>query len=124
MGKASDPDNRYVTFKRENGVLSLKLRDRIDFFDSTMKLKFNIDSAGNASGSLKGDFGVDFGGPLGYVEFGSVDISYDSSEPNFQFKEKVRVAGNDFRIKFGSGGARVCHLYCDDDGCSETFCLP
>ena len=124
MGKASDPDNRYVTFKRENGVLSLKLRDRIDFFDSTMKLKFNIDSAGNASGSLKGDFGVDFGGPLGYVEFGSVDISYDSNEPTYQFKEKVRVAGNDFRIKFGSGGARVCHLYCDDDGCSETFCLP
>ena len=124
MGKASDLDNRYVTFKRENGVLSLKLRDRIDFFDSTMKLKFNIDSAGNASGSLKGDFGVDFGGPLGYVEFGSVDISYDSNEPTYQFKEKVRVAGNDFRIKFGSGGARVCHLYCDDDGCSETFCLP
>jgi hypothetical protein len=57
------------------------------------------------------------------VHFGSVDISYDSSEPTYQFREKVRVAGNDFRVKFGSGGAEICHLYCDSNGCSQTFCL-
>lgn len=124
LGNAPDAGDRYVTFKRDDGVLSLKIRDRVDFFDSSMKLKFNINSAGSVSGSFKGSFGVNFGFPIGFVEFGSVDISYDSSEPTFQFKQKVRVAGNDFRIKFGSGGGQVCHLYCDGDGCSEVFCLP
>ncbi|MBK8001977.1 MAG: choice-of-anchor D domain-containing protein [Verrucomicrobia bacterium] len=124
LGQADDAGDRYVTFKRENGVLSLKVRDRIEFFDSTMKIKFNINSAGAVSGSFKGSFGVDFGGLIGFVEFGNVEMSYDSSEPTYQFKEKIRVAGNNFRVKFGSGGARVCYLYCDDNGCSEVFCLP
>jgi hypothetical protein len=123
LGQANDTDNRYVKFKRHNGVLSVKLRDRVDFFDSTVKVGFDLNSSGTASGFFDGSFGVDFGGPLGYVHFGSVEASFDSLEPTYQFKEKVRVAGNDFRVKFGSGGARICHLYCDDR-CSETLCLP
>jgi hypothetical protein len=123
LGQASDSDDRYIRFKRQNGVLSVRLRDRVVFFDSTMKVGFDIASNGNASGFFDGSFGVDFGGGLGYVHFGDVEASFNSSEPAYQFQQRVRVAGNDFRIKFGSGGAQACHLYCDDNGCSETFCL-
>jgi hypothetical protein len=122
LGQANDSDNRYIRLKRVNGVLSAKLRDRVEFFDSNVKVGFDISNNGNASGFFDGSFGVDFGIPIGYVHFGDVEASFDSSEPSYQFKEKVRVSGNDFRVKFGSGGARICHLYCDD-GCSETLCL-
>lgn len=124
LGQASDNDNRYITVKRRDGVLSVKLRDRVDFFDSSMKLGFDLNSNGNASGFFDGSFGADFGGLIGYVHFGDVEASFDSTRAPYEFQKKVRVAGNDFRVKFGSGGAQVCHLYCDDDGCSQTLCLP
>jgi hypothetical protein len=96
----------------------------VDFFDSTVKVGFDINSNGNASGFFDGSFGADFGGLIGYVHFGDVEAEFDSDDAPYEFHKKVHVAGNDFRVKFGSGGARICHLYCDDDGCSETFCLP
>jgi len=124
LGQANDSDNRYIKLQRLNGVMKVKLRDRVDFFDSTAKVGFDINTSGSASGFFNASFGMDFGGFIGYVHFGNVEAEFDSSEPTYQFKEKVRVAGNDFRVKFGSGGAQVCHLYCDDDGCSQTLCLP
>jgi photosystem II stability/assembly factor-like uncharacterized protein len=125
MSAAENAEDSYITFKRNNGVLSVKLRDKHEFFGSTMRLGFDINSAGQVSGFFNGSFGVDFGIPLGYFHFGSVSLSYDSTpaESGYEFRGKMRVRGNDFRVKFGSGGAEVCHLYCDDDGCSQTVCL-
>jgi hypothetical protein len=61
---------------------------------------------------------------VGLVEFGHVHLSYDSDEPSFQFRDDFSIFGVDARLKFGSSGARACLLYCDDDGCSETDCIP
>jgi hypothetical protein len=58
-----------------------------------------------------------------------VNLAYVSgASDGFQFKGNVRVATcvlgeHDFRIKFGSSGARFCHLVCAD-GCVEDVCIP
>jgi hypothetical protein len=124
LGLADDANDRYVTFKRHNGVLSLRLRDKQPFFDGSTSLGFDFDSAGHVSGFFNGSFGVDFGWPINYVNFGSVNTSYDSSRAPYQFLGQLNVAGNDFRVKLGSGGASVCHLICGPTGCAETLCLP
>jgi len=97
--------------------LALSLRDRQDFFGSSMKIGFDINSAGGAYGFFDGSFGVDFG---------SVNLTYDSSpaDPGYQFSGQLRVGGNDFSVKFGSGGAQACYLFCDQNGCTEVLCLP
>jgi len=124
LGLASDANDRYIKFKRHNGTVSLKMRDKQSFFDGGMSLGFDFDSGGNVSGFFNASFGVDFGWPMGYVNFGDVNTSYDSSRTPYQFMGDLRVAGNDFRVKFGSGGGSVCHLICGDDGCFTTICLP
>jgi hypothetical protein len=112
-----------VTFKRKNGVLSLSLRDKQPFFDGYTSLGFDFDSAGNTSGFFNGVFAADFGFPLGNINFGSVSASYNSALTPYQFVSQFNLAGNDFRIKFGSGGAAACHLVCGPTGCAETLCL-
>ena len=43
----------------------------------------------------------------------------------FGFRKPIchNLAGNDFRIKFGTGGAAACHLICGNSSCVETLCL-
>jgi hypothetical protein len=124
LGLAADSSDRYVTFKRKNGVLSMSLRDKQDFFDGSASVGFDFDSNAHVSGFFSAAFGADFGWPIGYVPFGSVSTSYDSSRTPYQFLGDLNIAGNDFRVKFGSGGASVCHLICGPTGCAETICLP
>jgi photosystem II stability/assembly factor-like uncharacterized protein len=123
LGLADDTNDRFVTFKRKNGVLSLSLRDKQPFFDGYTSLGFDFDSAGNTSGFFNGVFAADFGFPLGNINFGSVSASYNSALTPYQFVSQFNLAGNDFRIKFGSGGAAACHLVCGPTGCAETLCL-
>jgi hypothetical protein len=124
LGLADDPADRYVTFKRHNGVLSLSLRDKQSFFDSSTSLGFDFDSNGNVSGFFNSAFGVDFGFPMGYFDFGNVSLSYDSAQSPYQFLGQLNILGNDFLVKFGSSGGQVCHLICGSNGCTPTLCLP
>ncbi|MCI0534996.1 MAG: choice-of-anchor D domain-containing protein [Verrucomicrobiales bacterium] len=123
-------EHNFVRFYRADGVTGFQLRDRRSFFDNTFRLKIDINTAGRASGSFSGNLSIkDF---LGCEEIGvgEVNISYDSdASDGFQFKDDVRletclVGTHDFRIKFGSAGARFCHLICGDNGCSQDVCIP
>jgi hypothetical protein len=58
------------------------------------------------------------------VEFRAVNLSCDANDAPHQFDGRLRLGGNDFRVRFGSGGGGVCHLWCDGDHCSPTVCLP
>lgn len=117
----------YATFKRQNGVLSMSLRGSQSFFGSTMQEGFDINNAGAVSGFFYGSFGVDFGMPLGRFEFANTYLTYNSATKPYQFQGQLRVAMNDFRVRFGadSGGVygEVCHLLCSSSGCSTTLCL-
>lgn len=124
LGQADDENDRYVVFKRVNGVLTCALRDQREFFGSTMSIGFDIHSSGSSSGFFKGSFGVDFPAPLGRVEFGNVNLTYNSGGDPYQFDGQVRVLANDFRIQFGSGGGRVCHLWCGSSTCNPAVCVP
>jgi hypothetical protein len=116
--------NGYAIFRRQNGVLSMRLRGTSQFFDSTMSLGFDINGDGTVSGYFRGSFSVDFGWPIGVIDFFNIYLTYNSAEPYYQFQlPRVRVMGNDFSIQFGSGGGRVCHLICGDSDCTETLCL-
>ena len=123
LGNAADAADRYVSLRRVDGVFSCAVRDQRDFFGSTMSLGFDISSSGSASGFFKGGFGVDFGPPIRYVYFGGVNRDYNSGASPYQFTGQLRAVGNDFRIQFGSGGGRACHLWCNGSNCSETICL-
>lgn len=126
LGNAADAADRSVVFRRDNGVLSLALRDQQEFFGSSMSLGFDIASSGSASGFFKGSFGVDFPAPLGYVSFGAVNLGYRTgcADSNYQFCGDVRIVGNTFRVRFGSAGGRVCHQWCGSGDCVPAVCVP
>jgi photosystem II stability/assembly factor-like uncharacterized protein len=122
-------DHNFVRFYRENGVTGLELRDRRSFFDSTMKLSVDIRSTGLATGTFSGSFVVrNF---LGCDSIGipNLSLQYNNSFRDFQFRQDVRletclVGTHDFRVRFGTAGAKFCHLVCGDGGCTEVLCLP
>jgi hypothetical protein len=113
----------YATFKRSGGVLSMRVRGQQSFFGSSMQEGFDINSAGSVTGFFSGSFSVDFGAPMGRIDFANVYLSYDSTQPSYQFQGQLRVALNDFRIQVGSAGGQVCHLLCDGGSCTPTLCL-
>ncbi|MCC6235195.1 MAG: choice-of-anchor D domain-containing protein, partial [Verrucomicrobiales bacterium] len=120
-------EHNFVRFYREEGVAGVQLRDRRSFLGNTFKLRLDVDTAGRASGSFAGELVLrDFLG-CDEIGLGEISMSYDSAQPDFQFQGRAigtlcSAASADFRVQFGSGGARVCHLICVD-GCAETACL-
>jgi len=122
-------DHNFIRFYRENGVTGLELRDRRSFFDSTMKLSVDIRSTGLATGTFTGSFVVrNF---LGCESIGipNLSLQYNNSFRDYQFRQDARletclVGTHDFRIRFGTAGAKFCHLVCGDGGCTEVLCLP
>jgi hypothetical protein len=101
----------------------MRVRGQQTFFGSSMQEGFDINSSGAVSGFFSGSFGVDFGFPMGQIDFGNVYLGYDSGQPTYQFQGRLRVGMNDFSLQVGSGGGQVCHLLCDGSTCTTTICL-
>ena len=122
-------EHNFLRFFREDGVAGFELRDRRSFFDNTFKLAININSAGQASGTFKGNLVIkDF---LGCDEIGIPDLrlTYNSGFDDFQFRDDVSLetcllGRHDFRVRFGTSGAKFCHLICGPTGCAEDLCFP
>ena len=104
--------DNYLRLKRQDGVVSVKVRDERDFFGNDFKLALDVASSGAVSGSFSGGFSVDTS-YFGRLNFGSISLSYDSSASSYQFANRLGLVGNDFAIEFGSSGARFRHLNCD-----------
>lgn len=104
--------SNYLLVKRQAGVVSLKLRDRRDFLGSSLDLALDVASSGDVSGSFRGSFDIDTT-YFGNLDFGTVTMYYDPTENTYQFQQRFPLAGNDFGLFFGSGGAQFSHLNCD-----------
>jgi photosystem II stability/assembly factor-like uncharacterized protein len=120
-------DHNFVRFRRQAGVAGFQIRDRRTFFGNTFGLRFDINTAGVVSGRFEGELVLrDFLG-CDRIGLGEISLAYDGGQPEYQFQGRAlgticSQARADFRVQFGSGGGRVCHLVCAD-GCGETVCL-
>ena len=111
--------DNYLLFKRDDGVVSVKLRDARNLFGNNLKMALDVASSGAVSGSFSGDFGVNTV-IFGRLEFGAISLNYNSAEPDYQFQGLFRQVQNDFGIFFGSAGGKFSHLNCtgpDLDDC-------
>jgi hypothetical protein len=107
----NNTDN-YVLFKRTDGVVSVAIRDARDFFGNDFKLALDADSTGAVSGFFSGQFSI-VTPVFGELNFGSISLSHDDAETNYQFQGRFGLIGNAFGIFFGSSGGRFSHLVCD-----------
>jgi hypothetical protein len=105
-------NDNHVLFNREDGVTSVAIRDARTFFTNNFKLALDVDSTGAVDGFFSGQFSIVT--PIfGELNFGSVSLSYDSGESDYQFQSRFALIGNDFGIFFGSDGGKFSHLVCD-----------
>jgi hypothetical protein len=105
-------NDNHVLFKREDGIISVAIRDARSFFDNSFRLALDVNSAGAVSGFFSGQFSI-VTPVFGELNFGSISLSYDSGESDYQFQSRFGLIENDFGIFFGSDGARFSHLFCD-----------
>jgi photosystem II stability/assembly factor-like uncharacterized protein len=112
--------DNYLLFKRQDGIVSLKVRDERSLFGNNLKLALDVSANGSVSGSFSGFFGINTS-VFGRLEFGSISLNYDSAEPDYQFQGRFRQIQNDFGLFYGSAGGKFSHLNCtgpDLEDCS------
>jgi hypothetical protein len=121
-------EHNFLRFYRENGVAGVELRDRRTFFDNSFKLAININTGGQASGTFAGSLAIRNFLGCDVIGIPNLTLNYNSAFTDFQFRQDVKLetcltGSHDFRVRFGTAGAKFCHLVCVN-GCAEDLCLP
>ncbi len=114
--------NHFFIFERKNGVLGLRIRDR-------QQLVIGGDGPGverrrgsSVTGSLSRTLEIE-----DVAEFGTLSMSYNSDEEDFQFQTRASAFGINGAFKFGTEGGAFCHTLCGLgeplEDCDESFCI-
>lgn len=109
MSSGGDVADNYLRVRREDGELSVAIRDQRSFFAANMDLALDVSTSGDVSGSFAGDVTFTFhAGPLKLddVELLSMDLAYDSAS-DCQFNGHGRALGFKWGVCFGSDCAAI-----------------
>ncbi|BET66413.1 hypothetical protein ASA1KI_13310 [Opitutales bacterium ASA1] len=118
-----DIDDNHLIYERKGGSVGFRARAAQELLLGDMTLRFSA-----TSDSVDGTFSGTARVPVTGTRLGSIAISYDSDAPSFQFSKRFGFTLGDYRVQFGTGGARLCNLVCfpGDDlaDCDVGLCAP